>query len=110
MSHYDSCREAEVWANSKKEAYSYYEVELSQLGSAVELIKAIANGYGEDGGEAHGGSWATATPRQACDKWLMDHGYECEATRMAQRMKRRVEIDSQIEKLKKERASLDQEK
>lgn len=83
-----------------------YWHKLNQLGRAVELIKAIANGYGEDGGEAHGGSWATTTPRQACDKWLMGNGYECEATRSAQKAKRLKQLNEEIERLQKEKESL----
>lgn len=103
MGHYDSCRETELRGNSKKEAYSYYEAELNQLGSAVQLIKAIANGHGEDG---HKGQFSTTTPRQACDKWLMDNGYECEATRAAQKAKKLAEIEAQIAKLEKEKKEL----
>lgn len=88
------------------EAYSYYEAELNQLGSAIELIKAIANGYGEDGSEASAGLWATTTPRQACDKWLMDNGYECEASRVAQKVKKLAEIEAQIAKLQQEKDKL----
>lgn len=106
MGHYDDCRESANWVDRKKEAYDYYKRELTQLSSAIELIKAIANGYGEDGSEIHDGMYATTTPRNACDKWLMDNGYECEATRQAQRIKRRIEVDNQIERLKQEKKAL----
>lgn len=106
MGHYDSYRETEKWVIAKREASQYYERELNQLGGAVQLIKAIAKGYGEDGGEAHGGSWATTTPGQACDKWLMNNGYECEATQAAQKAKKLAEIEEKIAKLEKEKAEL----
>lgn len=98
MGHYDDCREAANWVDRKREAYGYYDRELAQLGSAIELIKAIANGHE---------MYATTTPRSACDKWLMDNGYECEATRAAQKAKKRAEIDEKIRQLEEERKELD---
>jgi hypothetical protein len=91
------------------ETASYYSVRMNQLSSAVELIKALANGLGEDGGKAHGGSWATTTPSQACDKWLMDNGYECEATRAAQNAKKLAELEAQIAKLQQEKDKLSEQ-
>jgi hypothetical protein len=103
MSHYDSCREADKWTEGKREAYSYYGVELNQLGSAVELIKAIANGLGVDGFE---GLPPMTTPAQACDRWLMDNGYECEATRQAQKQKKLKQLNDEIARLEQERDAL----
>ncbi len=100
MSHYDSCREAEKLTNSKKEAHSYYEAELNQLGKAVELIKALANGYSVDYGNLD------TTPKQICDRWLQDNGYECESSRAAQRDIKLAKINAEIERLQKEREAL----
>ena len=112
MSHPDKGRDfysgfdKQILTVQRIEPVSYYEAELNQLGSAVELIKAIANGYGEDGSENHDGFYATTTPRQACDRWLMDNGYECEATRAAQKAKRLEQLNKEIERLQKEKESL----
>lgn len=75
----------------------------NQLGLAVELIKAIANGYGEDGTN---GNFATTTVRQACDQWLDKHGYPCESSKRRQRERRAEQLDQEIAKLQQERESL----
>jgi hypothetical protein len=106
MSHYDNCRESAKWVELKREAYDLYATELNQLGSAVELIKALANGYGEDGSEKHDGFYATTTPRQACDRWLQDNGYECESSRAAQRDIKLAKINAEIDRLQKEKEAL----
>lgn len=77
----------------------------NMLGRAVELIKAIANGYGENVSELPT-LLGERTPRQACDTWLQDNGYECEATRAAQKAKRIKQLDEEIERLQKEKESL----
>lgn len=74
--------------------------------SAVELIKAIANGLGTDGSRAHGGNYATTTPQQACDNWLERNGFECEASKRRQRELRAEQLDKEIERLRAERSRL----
>jgi hypothetical protein len=82
------------------------EAMANRYGTAVELIKAIANGLGEDGSRAHGGGFATTTPAQACDNWLEHNGMECEASRRRQRERRAEQLDAEIERLRAERAAL----
>lgn len=81
----------------------WHESNLNRYGSAVELIKAIANGHGEDGAD---GSFATTTPRQACDAWLERNGLECEASKRRQRELRAERLDAEIAKLRAEREAL----
>lgn len=71
----------------------------NQLGTAVELIKAIANGFNSKRG---GGP----APHVQCDSWLEQHGYDCEATRRKQRERRATELDEEIARLQKEREAL----
>lgn len=87
-----------------KVSYDQHWNTANKLGKAVELIKAIANGHGEDG---HNGQFSTTPPRQACDKWLMDNGYPCEATRAAQKAKKLAETDEKIKRLEEERKEFD---
>ncbi len=75
----------------------------NNLGRAIELIKALANGHGEDGAN---GSYATGTPAQICDAWLDRNGYESKASERKQRERRAAELDAQIEKLRAERSKL----
>jgi hypothetical protein len=82
---------------------SWHEIHLNRYGSAVELIKALASGFGEDG---HNGQFATTSPKQACNAWLERHGFDCEATRRRERERRAIEIDAEIERLRAERAKL----
>lgn len=71
----------------------------NKYGTAVELIKAIANGFGtiHDTG---------TTPQKACDGWLERNGFECEASKKRQRERRAEQLDAEIERLRAERAKL----
>jgi hypothetical protein len=72
----------------------------NKLSSAVELIKAITNA-----GLNPTRSGGTAAHIR-CDRWLEANGFECEATRRAQRERRAIELDTEIERLRKERGAL----
>jgi hypothetical protein len=61
-------------------------------GSAIELIKAIANGLD--------------SPAPACDTWLERNGFECKASKQRQRDRRADELDAEIARLREERAKL----
>lgn len=78
----------------------WHEANLNRYGSAVELIKAIANRGASpkrDGGPA---------PHVLCDRWLEAHGFDCDASRKRQREQRAIELDAEIERLRAERAKL----
>jgi hypothetical protein len=70
----------------------------NQLGSAVELIRAIAHGYT--------GAGVRDSVDQVADKWLEQNGFECKATAQRQRDRRADELDKEIARLQKEREQL----
>lgn len=70
----------------------------NQLGSAIELIRAIAHGF--CGEEQH------MTVAQVADRWLEQNGLECKATAQRQRDRRADELDKEIARLLKERESI----
>jgi hypothetical protein len=72
----------------------------NKFGTAVELIKAIANGL-RVGDRGRG-----LTPQTACDTWLESNGFECQASKKRQRERRAEQLDAEIAKLRAERAKL----
>ncbi len=45
-------------------------------------------------------------PHVLCDRWLELNGFDCEASRRRQREQRAVQLDAEIERLRKEREAL----
>jgi hypothetical protein len=89
-----------------EEKYRKLEHASNQLGSALELIRAIANGYGTPEGEFREG-FAMPTARQACDNWLDEHGYDgSEAGRRRKKEAEAKKIDAKIAALLKEKEEL----
>ncbi len=67
--------------------------EHDRLYSAVRVIRAIAKNEKAD-------------PSATCDAWLERNGFDCEASRRRQREQRAVQLDAEIERLRKEREAL----
>lgn len=78
----------------EREDYEHaYRSTSTKLNSALVLIRDIAKNL-------------KACPVSSCDHWLEVNGYDCEATRRAQRERRAVQLDTEIARLRAERESL----
>jgi hypothetical protein len=90
MSHYDSCRDTPCQSTAAECNYVS-----NQLGTAVELITAIANGL------------PLSAARAAADTWLEKNGYPSKTSETRKRVARAEKLDAEIARLQEERRKYD---